>query len=121
VANEVRALAQRSATAAEQIHTIVSGSIDEIEQSHRLAERAGASVQATAEAVQSLGEGMNQIVHLMRPGQQHVRDVLRSLHDVHEAAAGHADLIAKLSTAADSLRNQGAELSSKVAVFKLHD
>jgi methyl-accepting chemotaxis protein len=121
VANEVRALAQRSAAAAEQIHTIVSGSIDEIEQSHRLAERAAASVQATAEGVQSLGEGMNQIVHLMRPGQQHVRDVLRSLHDVHEAAAGHADLIAKLATAADSLRDQGTELSAKVSIFKLHD
>ncbi|WP_374594796.1 methyl-accepting chemotaxis protein [Aquabacterium sp.] len=121
VANEVRALAQRSATAAEQIHAIVSGSIDEIEQSHRLAERAAESVQATADTVQSLGDGMNQIVHLMRPGQQHVRDVLNSLHDVHEAAAGHADLIAKLSTAADALRDQGTELSSKVAVFKLHD
>lgn len=121
VANEVRALAQRSASAAEQIHAIVSTSIDEIEQSHRLAERAAASVQATADNVQSLGDGMSQIVHLMRPGQQHVREVLTSLHNVHEAAAGHADLIEKLSAAADSLRDQGVELNSKVSVFKLHD
>ncbi len=121
VANEVRALAQRSALAAEQIHAIVSTSIDEIEQSHRLAERAAASVQATADNVQSLGEGMSEIVNLMRPGQQHVRDVLNSLHNVHEAAAGHADLIEKLSSAADSLRDQGVELSNKVSVFKLHD
>lgn len=121
VANEVRALAQRSATAADQIHAIVSTSIDEIEQSHRLAERAAASVQATADNVQSLGDGMSQIVNLMRPGQQHVRDVLHSLQSVHEAAAGHSDLIEKLSAAADSLRDQGVELSTKVSIFKLHD
>lgn len=121
VANEVRALAQRSAHAAEQIHTIVSTSIDEIEQSHRLAERAAASVQTTADSVQALGNNMNEIVGLMRPGQKHLADVMHALQTVHDDAASHTELIAKLSTAADALRDQGTELSEKVAVFKLHD
>jgi len=64
---------------------------------------------------------MNEIVGLMRPGQKHLADVMHALQTVHDDAASHTELIAKLSTAADALRDQGTELSEKVAVFKLHD
>ncbi len=72
-------------------------------------------------AAEALGNNMNEIVGLMRPGQKHLADVMHALQTVHDDAASHTELIAKLSTAADALRDQGTELSEKVAVFKLHD
>jgi methyl-accepting chemotaxis protein len=66
VAQEVRALAQRSEDAASKIAAIVSGSVAEIEEGNAMTERAGQAVSRTDEGIHAVDRIMDDIVRLTR-------------------------------------------------------
>jgi len=117
VAQEVRALAQRSEDAARRIHDIVSDSVTEIEDSHRVTERANTAVSSTDQKIVAIHLLMSEIVLLTRDGMSGSQAVLDITRQVEESAGGNAQLVDQLSQASAALRNQGDTLKRSVQHF----
>lgn len=119
VAQEVRALAQRSEDAASKIATIVSGSVAEIEEGNVMTERAGQAVSHTDEEIQAVDRIMDDIVRLTRDSMTQAQEVLDIARDVEQSMLGNTRLVAQLSQASNALRHQGDSLRRSVNHFVL--
>lgn len=119
VAQEVRALAQRSETATRKINTIISSSINEIEDGNLMAERASDAVRHTDEKIEAIGLLMVDIVELTRSAVRESNEVLGITRNVEQSADGNARLVAQLSDASAALRSQGDSLKRSVQHFVL--
>lgn len=117
VAQEVRALALRSQGAAQRIHDIVVGSVQEIEDGHRVAERAQEAVTSTDARIEAIHALMNEIVTLTRDGHSGSQEVLAITHEASTAADGNARLVDQLSEASSALRRQGDHLKRSLQHF----
>ena len=119
VAQEVRALATRSADSARRISEIVAGSTLEIEQSGALADETGQSIQAAdvhADAIHAAMSGVAELTHQGDRESAAIQDEVRLLQD---STAKNLALIEQVAAASDALRGQGERLSLKVGLFKL--
>lgn len=118
VAQEVRTLAQRSEEAARRIHDIVQGSVLEIEEGHRVADRAQAAVSATEQRIDAIHALIGDIVHLTRDTQSGSQEVLSITRNASVAADGNARLVDQLSEASSALRSQGDHLKRSLQHFE---
>jgi methyl-accepting chemotaxis protein len=117
VAQEVRALAQRSQLAAQQISRIVSGSIEEIEAGGAVAVRADEAVTRNEEKIDAVDLLMREAVLLTRAGRIETQEVLTIARSVEETMAGNVRVIDQLAQASASLRSQGDNLKRSVQHF----
>lgn len=117
VAQEVRALAQRSEDAARRIHNIVTASVEEIEQGNLMAERVGSAVAQADEKTEMVNHIMSEVVQLTRSGMEESQQVLGITRNVEESANGNALVVGQLSEASAALREQGDKLKRSVQPF----
>ena len=121
VAGEVRTLAQRSASVAQEIKTLIAESSADIEGGGRSVEEAGASMAEIVASVRRMGDVLGQL------GGASVEQA-QGLHEIHQAIVGmdrgtqqNLALVAQAATAAGSLQRQALYLSEAVAIFKLDE
>jgi methyl-accepting chemotaxis protein len=119
VATEVRALAQRSATAAREIKTLIQQSVERVEAGTAQATRAGSAVDAILGKVRD----MNTLIHAMA---EQTRAQARQTDEVGEAVQAidtmtqqNAALVEQAAAAADSLRGQARGMDDTVNTFRL--
>jgi methyl-accepting chemotaxis protein len=118
VAAEVRGLAQRSATAAKEIKTLIDGSAQKVERGGRLVEQAGATMH---EVVDSVGR-VTAIVHdIAAAGEEQSAGIGRigqAVGTMNENTRRDRELVAQAAEAAQALREQAAGLAQLVSVFR---
>jgi methyl-accepting chemotaxis protein len=119
VAQEVRALAQRSEDAASKIAAIVSGSVADIEEGNAMTERAGQAVSRTDEGIHAVDRIMDDIVRLTRDSMAQAQEVLDIARDVEQSMVENTRLVGQLSEASNALRHQGDSLRRSVNHFVL--
>lgn len=119
VAQEVRALATRSAESARKVGEIVSRSTLEIEQSGALADETGLSIAEADGHVDAIHTAMSGVARLTQQGDQESIQILDEIKVLKEGAAKNGALVEQLAQASDALRGQGERLSHKVGLFKL--
>ncbi|MDQ5896673.1 MAG: hypothetical protein QG612_759 [Pseudomonadota bacterium] len=117
VAQEVRALAQRSEDAAAKIRTIVEVSAAEIEQGCVMADRSSRAVDRTGEEIQSVDRIMGSLVQVTLDSRDQSQQVLDIVHEVDASVQGNVALVAQLSEASGGLRHQGDALKRSVGHF----
>jgi methyl-accepting chemotaxis protein len=119
VANEVRGLAQRSASAAKEIKTLIEDSVEKVEGGVGLVRNAAGTMQ---EMVAS-SRGLRQVVDEMAQG---VKQQSRGVSEIHEAVSeidrstqSNAALVEQTAAAALSMQQQADRLAELLQRFRL--
>jgi methyl-accepting chemotaxis protein len=119
VATEVRMLAQRSASAAREIKTLIQASVDRTSDGAQMVNAAGESMQrivATVSEVHSLIESITTASLQQGAG---IGEVNQSVRDLDDMTQQNAALVEQSAAAAQSLRDQAQQLNTAVQRFKL--
>jgi methyl-accepting chemotaxis protein len=119
VATEVRSLAQRSADAAKQIKTLITGSVEQVEQGSRLVDQAGKTMTEIVHAIKRVSEIVGEISSSSAEQSNGVGQVGQAVSQMDQATQQNAALVEESAAAAESLRQQAQELVQTVATFKL--
>ena len=119
VAAEVRSLAQHSATAAKEIKQLISASSEEIAAGTGIAGTAGETMRAVLEHVHDVAGLLDTISAASSEQASGVAQVSQAIADMDESTRQNAAMVEQAASAAESMRQQAAELSQLVATFKL--
>ncbi|WP_175726076.1 methyl-accepting chemotaxis protein [Burkholderia ambifaria] len=119
VAAEVRALAQRSAAAVKEIDALSTESSTTVEQGYRIADAARGTMRDIVARVDQVRTLIGEISAASREQSTGIEQVNLAVTQIGEATQQNATLIADAERAAVALRDQAAQLSDAVSVFRL--
>ena len=119
VAGEVRSLAQRSAEAAKEIKSLISTSVDRVEQGTALVDQAGSTMQEIVSSIKRVSDIIGEISAASTEQSSGVAQVGRAVTQMDEATQQNAALVEQSAAAAESLKQQAQQLVQAVSVFKL--
>ncbi|RVU44694.1 HAMP domain-containing protein [Rubrivivax rivuli] len=119
VASEVRSLAQRSADAAKEIKSLITASVERVEQGTVLVDRAGSTMEEVVNSIRRVTDIMGEISSASTEQSQGVNQVSEAVGQMDQVTQQNAALVEQSAAAADSLKQQAQQLVSAVAVFKL--
>jgi methyl-accepting chemotaxis protein-1 (serine sensor receptor) len=119
VAGEVRSLAQRSAEAAREIKTLITASVERVEQGNALVDKAGATMNEVVAAVRRVSDIVGEISSASAEQSNGVQQVGQAVTQMDQATQQNAALVEESAAAATSLQQQAQQLVSAVAVFRL--
>ena len=120
VASEVRALAQRSASAAKDIKALLTRSNARIETGATLVQTAAQQLGGMTEAIQRVTRIMAEIAHSSQMQRESVGKVIGSVDLIDQATQQNAALVEQTASASQQLRAQAARLVASVNVFTLN-
>jgi methyl-accepting chemotaxis protein len=121
VAGEVRALAQRSASAAQEIKLLVADSVAEIDNGARSVEEAGSSMAEIVASVRQVGDIIGQIGDVSGRQAHGVQSVQQAIVSLDQVTQQNLALVQQAAAAASTLQRQAVYLSEAVAIFKLDE
>ena len=119
VASEVRNLAGRSADAAKEIKSLITASVERVEQGTVLVDQAGATMTEVVTAIRSVTDIMGEISVASNEQSQGVSQVGEAVTQMDQVTQQNAALVEEMAAAAGSLNGQAQDLVSTVAFFKL--
>jgi methyl-accepting chemotaxis protein-1 (serine sensor receptor) len=119
VASEVRSLAQRSAAAAREIKSLVTASVERVEQGTAQVGRAGATMTEIVAAIKGVTDIVGEISAASSEQSSAVTQVGAAVNQLDQATQQNAVLVEKNAAAAESMDRQAQQLVLSVAVFKL--
>jgi len=119
VATEVRNLAQRSAEAAKEIKTLITASVERVEQGSALVDQAGVTMEEVVTSIRRVTVIMGEISSASTEQSQGVSQVGEAVSQMDQVTQQNAALVEESAAAADSLKQQAQQLVSAVAVFKI--
>ncbi|MET3134108.1 methyl-accepting chemotaxis protein [Oxalobacteraceae bacterium GrIS 1.11] len=119
VASEVRSLAQRSASAAKEIKTLIDTSVEQVDAGSRLVGQAGSTMNDVVASVQRVGAIIADIASASREQTIGIEHIGQAIAQMDQVTQQNAALVEQAAAAADSMQQQAAELSHVVSVFKL--
>ncbi|MFP9227749.1 methyl-accepting chemotaxis protein [Pectobacterium cacticida] len=119
VANEVRNLAQRSASAVKDITSLITESASRVDSGVTLVQNAGATMQEMLQAVTSVKDIMDEIVSASDEQSRGISQVTQAVHEMDSVTQQNAALVQEATAAAASLEEQARLLAQTVLVFKL--
>ena len=119
VASEVRSLAGRSAEAAKEIKSLISASVERVEQGNIQAEKAGETMTEVVNAIRRVTDIMGEISAASSEQSAGVSQVGEAVTQMDQATQQNAALVEQMAAAAGSLSGQARELVEAVAVFRL--
>ncbi|NJN00366.1 MAG: HAMP domain-containing protein [Aquincola sp.] len=119
VATEVRTLAQRSATAAREIKSLISTSVEQVERGSGLVIEAGSTIEQVVQEVERVAQTIQQITRATDEQNQGIGAVTQAVSQIDQMTQQNAALVEQSSAAAESLRGQATRLSAALGVFRL--
>ena len=119
VASEVRSLAQRSASAAREIKTLIAESVDRVRSGTELVGVAGATMTEVVESIHRVNGIMGDISHASDEQSRGIDQVNQTVSQIDEATQQNAALVEQATAAAQSLQDQAQALKATVAVFRI--
>ncbi|HAT23395.1 MAG TPA: chemotaxis protein [Pantoea septica] len=119
MASEVRALAQRSATAAKEIKSLIEASNHRISEGTDLAAQAGKTMTGIVTAIGDVSTLMSEIYTASGEQVNGIEHVGIAITQMDEVTQQNAALVEQAAAAAASLEDQAAQLSRSTAIFKL--
>ncbi|MFZ6644220.1 methyl-accepting chemotaxis protein [Undibacterium sp. TJN25] len=119
VASEVRNLAQRSAGAAKEIKTLISDSVDKVDQGSKLVDEAGKTMDEIVTSVQHVADIMSEITAASQEQSSGIEQVNLAITQMDEMTQQNAALVEQAAAAAESMEEQAVALAEAVSVFKL--
>ncbi len=119
VASEVRTLAQRSATAAKEIASLINESVTKVGMGEKQVSEAGSTMHEVVESIQSVTHIMQDISTASTEQTMGIEQINRAIALIDEATQQNAALVEEAAAAAASMQQQTVALTDVVSVFKL--
>ncbi|MGK5024679.1 methyl-accepting chemotaxis protein [Janthinobacterium sp. RB2R34] len=119
VASEVRSLAGRSADAAKEIKSLISASVERVEQGSVLVGKAGATMAEVVDSIRRVTDIMGEISSASSEQSSGVAQVGEAVTQMDHATQQNAALVEEMASAANSLKSQAEDMVQAVAFFKL--
>jgi methyl-accepting chemotaxis protein-1 (serine sensor receptor) len=120
VASEVRNLAQRSASAAKEIKTLIGASVERIDAGGKYVAQAGATMDEIMESVKRVTDVMGEITTATQEQSAGIEQVNQAIGQMDQVTQQNAALVEEAAAAAASLQTQATQLSETVSAFKLN-
>ena len=119
VASEVRNLAGRSAEAAKEIKSLITASVERVEQGTALVDQAGATMTEVVSSIKRVTDIVGEISAASHEQSAGVSQVGEAISQMDLVTQQNAALVEESAAAAESLKEQALQLVQAVAVFKL--
>ncbi|MFL9869246.1 methyl-accepting chemotaxis protein [Paraburkholderia fungorum] len=119
VAGEVRALAQRSASAAKEIKDLIADSVDRVEAGSNLVEQAGSTINEIVGSVKRVTDIVGEISSASQEQSTGIEQVNLAINQMDQVTQQNAALVEEASAAAQSMAQQAQGLRAAVAFFKV--
>jgi len=119
VAAEVRALAQRSATAAREIKALIGDSVEKVESGSAQVKSAGGTMQEIVANVQSVSQMIGEISVATLEQQSGIDQINAAVTHLDQMTQQNAALVEESAASAESLQEQAGNLAEVVRVFRL--
>ena len=119
VASEVRNLAQRSASAAKEIKTLIEDSVSKVDTGSELADEAGVAMNEIVSSVKRVAAIMSEIASASQEQSAGIEQVNQAVGQMDEITQQNAALVEEAAAASESMQQQAQKLSELVEVFQL--
>ncbi len=119
VASEVRNLAQRSATAAKEIKSMIDESVGQVDDGAKQVADAGATMDDVVASFHAVAELVTDIAHASREQSSGIEQVTQAVSQMDEMTQQNAALVEQAAAAAESLQEQASGLVQVVSLFRI--
>ncbi|MNQ63523.1 Methyl-accepting chemotaxis protein III [compost metagenome] len=119
VAGEVRALAQRSATAAKEIKTLIEASSDSVARGSQRVEQASATMSSVLESAATSAPLMGEIATASNEQSVGIEQINQAVTHLDSVTQQNAALVEEFAASAATLHAQADDLARAVSVFRL--
>jgi methyl-accepting chemotaxis protein len=119
VAGEVRALAQRSASAAKDIKDLIADSVSKVEAGTRQVAEAGRTMDGIVQSVQQVSDLVAEITAASQEQSSGINQVHQAISQMDSVTQQNAALVEEAAAATGSLKSQVNQLAAAVSVFRI--
>ncbi|HLW22970.1 MAG TPA: methyl-accepting chemotaxis protein [Steroidobacteraceae bacterium] len=117
VATEVRNLAQRSATAAKEIKSLINDSVEKVSEGSRLVNESGTTLEAIVLSVKKVNDIIAEIAAASEEQSTGIEQVNKAVMQIDETVQQNAALVEEAAAAAESLQEQSSRLTELMDTF----
>lgn len=121
VAGEVRNLAQRSASAAKQIKTLIGDTVDKVQAGSTLVEESGQVLAGIVHSVKRVTDIVAEIAAASQEQSSGIDQVNRAVMQMDEVTQQNAALVEEAAAAARAMQEQADELERQIRYFRLQE
>jgi methyl-accepting chemotaxis protein len=121
VASEVRNLAQRSASAAKEIKTLINDSTEKVDVGSRLVDQAGKTMGEIVDSVRRVTDVIAEISAASSEQTHGIEQINVAINQMDQVTQQNAALVEEAAAASESMQEQAAALARAVSIFKLDD
>ena len=119
VASEVRALAQRSASAAKEIKDLITVSVDQVSDGAKIVRNAGTTIGEIVDSAHRVNKLLAAIANGANEQATGVSQTTQAVQDLDSMTQQNSALVEQTAAAAASLKEQAVKLAEEVSRFKL--
>lgn len=119
VASEVRALAQRSASAAKEIKGLIDDSVSKVDGGTKLVAEAGQTMGEVVSSIQRVTDIMGEIMSASQEQTSGIEQINQAISQMDQVTQQNASLVEEAAAASEAMQDQAAKLAQAVSVFKL--
>jgi methyl-accepting chemotaxis protein len=119
VASEVRVLAQKSAQSAKEIKQLIQGTVDQIIEGSKQADRVSDAMHDIVESVKKVVDIVNEISQASIEQNTGIQEIGLAVDQMDRVTQQNATLVQEAAVAAQSLNQQSRELYEAVRFFRL--
>ena len=119
VAAEVRNLAQRSASAAKEIKSLIDNSVEKVDYGSKLVSEAGATIREVVQSVRRVTDVVSEITAASQEQTAGIDQINMAITHMDEATQQNAALVEQAAAAAAAMQDQATSLSQMVSIFKI--
>ncbi len=119
VAAEVRSLAQRSASAAKEIKTLIDSSVEQVDRGTRLVDQAGVTMNEVVASVRRVNDIIGEIANASEEQRGGIEQVNQAISQMDEVTQQNAALVEEAAAASVAMEEQAEKLAEVVSIFKL--
>jgi len=119
VASEVRALSQRTASAAREMKALITTSVDQVASGAEVVQMAGSTIREIVETSQQVNRLLAEIATSAEEQSRGVAQTTQAVQDLDNVTQQNAALVEQTAAAAQSLQQQAKALAVEVSQFKL--
>ncbi len=120
VAGQIRELADQSAKAAVDTRELIEGSIKEVTEGNRAAERASGSLQSVVDGIKSIAEFSRSLKVMIEEQAEAMRQAEIGVNQISEVVQSNAATAEEASATSEELSAQAVTLDGLVCQFKLN-
>ncbi|MNP03445.1 Methyl-accepting chemotaxis protein III [compost metagenome] len=119
VAQEVRALAARSANAVKEIEQLIGDTLKKVTEGHQLSEQTRQAMDSIIVHIDNINQLVTEINHASHEQSAGIRQVNLAMSHIGEASHINADRVSRSEQTAHTLREKGSHLTELVSLFRL--